>query len=384
MEVNVKDFRDNLHVIEVSADDTAEKVRQKVATAVGLPQDSFLMSFGEKVMGEGADMTQLSAGDTIVVTQKKKDKAVAALRALGETDITEERLWEVAEEKNAQLACLFLQAEVTTVVPEFFLSDSSSYEVETTLLTRLDLSEELIVTRIEEGFLQESQELTEVDLSGLCNVTDIACYFLQDCRSLTALDLSALCNVTQIGGDFLEACTSLTTVDLSGFRNLAAIGTQFLSGCSSLKTLDLSALRSVKSIGPYFLQICSSLTTVNLSGFCVVEEMPATSSLVGCKSLTALDLSGCSAAVYRALESGEHSALVSASSASRKKRSRDEASDTPSVGQATPSTFGRKRIKPAGGWQCEKCGARKTVKGVGFSYKSLYAHRSKCRNVPRR
>ena len=350
MEVNVKDFRDNLHVIEVSADDTAEKVRQKVATAVGLPQDSFLMSFGEKVMGEGADMTQLSAGDTIVVTQKKKDKAVAALRALGETNITEGRLRDVGRECTPEVGCLFLQAEVTTVIPEYFLTDVRR---DSSSLTRLDLSEELIVTEIEEGFLHGGFHDT-----------------------LTELDLSGLCNVTAIGQYFLQFSGSLTTVDLSGLRNITVIEAYFLDQCPSLKTLDLSALRNVKSIYSDFLNDCTSLTTVDLSGFCKVKKMY--SALERCSSLTALDLSGCSAAVYRALESGEHSALVSASSASRKKRSRDEASDTPRVRHATPRPVRERRIKPAGGWQCEKCGARKTVKGVVFNEKSFSAHVRSC------
>ena len=44
-------------------DDTVEGLRRKVASAMGLPEDSFCMSFGDEALGEGADMTQLSAGD---------------------------------------------------------------------------------------------------------------------------------------------------------------------------------------------------------------------------------------------------------------------------------------------------------------------------------
>ena len=43
-------------------------------------------------MGEGYDMTQLSAGDTIVLKKSMKYEALAALHALGETDLTAERL----------------------------------------------------------------------------------------------------------------------------------------------------------------------------------------------------------------------------------------------------------------------------------------------------
>ena len=72
MDVHFEDFRANQHTVEVGADDTVEGLRRKVATAMGLPEDSFCMSFGDEAMGEGADMTQLSAGDTIILTKTKK------------------------------------------------------------------------------------------------------------------------------------------------------------------------------------------------------------------------------------------------------------------------------------------------------------------------
>ena len=89
MEVVIKDCADNSYVIEVGVDDTTETMRQKVASAVGLAEDSFHMGFGGKE--EGDDITQLSAGDTIILTETKKVEARAALHALGE-DITAERL----------------------------------------------------------------------------------------------------------------------------------------------------------------------------------------------------------------------------------------------------------------------------------------------------
>ena len=93
MDLNVV-LSDETHVIEVALADTVENMRRKVASAVGLPEDSFGMSFGDEAMGEGADMTQLSAGDTILVTTTKKFEVVAALRALGETDLTIQRVEE--------------------------------------------------------------------------------------------------------------------------------------------------------------------------------------------------------------------------------------------------------------------------------------------------
>ena len=72
MDLNIKGFDTNLHTVEVGADDTVEGLRRKVASAMGLPEDSFCMSFGDEAMGEGADMTQLSAGDTIILTKTQK------------------------------------------------------------------------------------------------------------------------------------------------------------------------------------------------------------------------------------------------------------------------------------------------------------------------
>ena len=70
MEVVIKDCADNSYVIEVGVDDTTETMRQKVASAVGLAEDSFHMGFGGK--DEGDDITQLSAGDTIILTKSKR------------------------------------------------------------------------------------------------------------------------------------------------------------------------------------------------------------------------------------------------------------------------------------------------------------------------
>ena len=128
MEVTVRGFDDNSYVIEVGEDDTTETMRQKVASAAGLAEDSFHMGFGGK--DEGEDITQLSAGDTIVLTKTSmKYAAIAALHALGETDLTPERLKKV---EDPEVACLLLQAEVATVIPNRFLVGGS--------LTRLDLS----------------------------------------------------------------------------------------------------------------------------------------------------------------------------------------------------------------------------------------------------
>ena len=53
------------------------------------------------------------------------------------------------------MACLLLQAEVATVIPNGFLSSTS--------LTRLDLSAESIVTHIGDSFLEGCTSLTSIE-----------------------------------------------------------------------------------------------------------------------------------------------------------------------------------------------------------------------------
>ena len=244
MDLNIKGFDTNQHTVEVGEDDTVEGLRRKVASAMGLPEDGFCMSFGDEAMGEGADMTQLSAGDTIILTKTQKQEAIAELHALGVTDITAEKLESV---EDPEVACLLLQAEVATVIPKYFLGRTS--------LTRLDLSAESIVTHIGDSFLAECTSLTSIDLSGLSNVTQVGRAFLAYCGSLATLDLSPFSNVRQVGGTFLYRCTSLTTLDLSPLSNLTQVGvepftgntTQFAAFCTSLTSIYLSGCSSVVS-----------------------------------------------------------------------------------------------------------------------------------------
>ena len=245
MDVHFEDFRANQHTVEVGEDDTVEGLRRKVASAMGLPEDGFCMSFGDEAMGEGADMMRLSAGDTIILTKTQKQEAIAELHALGVTNITAEKLQRV---RDPGVACLLLQAEVATVIPNCFLSSSS--------LTRLDLSAESIVTHIGPNFLADCTSLRSINLSGLSNVTHIGSGFLWGCKSLTTIDLSAFSNVTQVGASFLGACTSLTTLDLSPLRNVMSFGlhpftstitTQFAARCTSLTSIYLSGCSSVVS-----------------------------------------------------------------------------------------------------------------------------------------
>ena len=118
MDLTIKGWNGVKDTVELGEDDTPAVMRRKVASAVGLPEDGFVMSFGGVAMDEGYDMTQLSAGDTVVLTKVKKYEARAALHALGETDITAERLESV---RDPEVACLLLQAEVATVIPRDFL-----------------------------------------------------------------------------------------------------------------------------------------------------------------------------------------------------------------------------------------------------------------------
>ena len=335
MDVHFEDFKANQHTVEVGADDTAEHMRRKVASAMGLPEDSFCMSFGDEAMVEGYDMTQLSAGDTIVLTKSMKFEAVAALHALGETDLTIKRLRKV---KDPEVACLLLQVEVATVIPDGFLSYGS--------LTRLDLSAVSFVTQIGDRFLQQCTSLTSIDLSGLSNVTRIGVCFLVGCKSLTNLELTPLNNVTKIENGFLSGCKALTNLDLIPLSNVTHIGSYFLCGCESLTTLDLTPLRNVMEVqegflcgceglttldllplnnvtllGDYFLSNCKALTSLDLSPLNKVKAV-GTTFTSHCTSLTSIYLSGCSSAVSNKVKkSGQLSQLVVEE---RPKRSRDE------------------------------------------------------------
>ena len=241
MDVNVKGFDSNQYTVEVGQDDTVENLKRKVAFAVGLPEDRFWMSFGGEAMGEQAGVTVLSAGDTVILTKTQKYVAIAELHALGETDLTINRLKSV---RDPQVACLLLKAEVATVIPDDFLLRTS--------LTRLDISAKSIVTRIGDGFLADCISLTSIDLSGLNKVTHVGAYFLLNCRSLRSLDLSPFSSVTQLDRGFLSSCKGLTTVDLSPLSNVVSLGlnpvtsiTHFAADCTSLTSIYLSGCSSV-------------------------------------------------------------------------------------------------------------------------------------------
>ena len=291
MEVTVRGFDDTSYVIEVGEDDTTETMRQKVASAAGLAEDSFHMGFGGK--DEGEDITQLSAGDTIVLTKSMKYEAVAALHALGETDLTLERLKKV---EDPEVACLLLQAEVATVIPKYFLSERS--------LTRLDLSAVSFVTQIGDAFLEYCGSLTSIDLSGLSNVTRIGRCFLARCKALTSLDLTPLNKVTVIEIGFLSGCETLTNLDLTPCNNVTKIESCFLFGCKSLTTLDLTPLNNVTKIEIHFLSGCISLTTLDLSPLNKVEDVGSYFA-AKCTSLTSIYLSGCSSAVSNKVKKSE-------------------------------------------------------------------------------
>ena len=262
MEICVETSDGEKYTVDVGVDDTIADIRQKVASATELCEDSFDMSFGGKVLSDGDDTTQLSAGDTVVLTKTKsqKDDAIAALRDLGETNLTTDRFKDLTDPK---LVHLFLQAEVVTEIHGYFLSYRS---------------------------------FEELDLSGVPAVTHILDYFLCNCRSLHTVDLSGWNNVTHIGECFLHTCTSLRTVDLPGWNNVTEVRTSFFENCSALQTLDLSGWSSVTHIPNYFLSNCNALRTVDLSGWASVTHIG--NGFAGCLSLTTLDLSGWSSVTH--------------------------------------------------------------------------------------
>ena len=291
------------HLIEVSVDDTVCDLRRKVASATKLPGNSFGMCIRGEVVGEGEDMTQLSA-DRIVQKQAKEQVAIAALDALGERNLTAARLAEVTD---AKVACLLLQAGVATAITNEFFSGAT--------FVSLDLSAVSGIASIGDGFLQDCTSLEVLDISGLTSVTSVGTCFLWGCKALKELDLTPLSKVTVIQAGFLYECTALTQLDFSPFSGVTSVGThflcgcetlkeldftplssitvieeEFLCGCTSLKQLDLSPFVRVTSIGSYFLQDCKALEELNLSGLLNVRVIEV-QFLCNCSSLTELDLS---------------------------------------------------------------------------------------------
>ena len=282
MELNVEGFDGQTYVVDVDVDDTAKDLRRKVATAVGFAEDSFDMGFGRDDEGEDINITALSAGDTVVLTRNYKQEAIAALRALGETDLSPERLTRVQDPKVARL---FLQAEVVTVIPRIFLA--------LTYLRSLDLSAPLAITAIDDSFLSGCESLTSIDFGGLSRVTSLGQSFLANCTMLPSIDFAGLGSVTRIGHCFLSDCTALASIDFSGLRSLTSLGRWFLSGCTELTSIDFAGLDSVTSLGHSFFSGCTALTSIDfagLSGVTQIEEPRIGETfLEGCTSLETYD-----------------------------------------------------------------------------------------------
>ena len=271
------------HEIEVSVYDTGRYLLRKVASVVGLREGCFDITFRGAVIAEGEDVVQLRGHRVVVTlteTERRKQDAIAALRALGETTLTSQRLGQVTDPK---VACLLLQAGVATAIPDNFFSS--------TAVTCIDLSHASAVTAIGMQVLYGCRSLTKLDLSGLQRVTLIGHSFLHGCTALSTVDLSGLQAVNSLGSTFLAGCTSLSTLDLSGLQAVTSIGDSFLKDCTSLSTIDLSGLQAVNSLGSTFLAGCTSLSTVDLSGLQAVTSIGG-SFLHGCTSLLTVDLSG--------------------------------------------------------------------------------------------
>ena len=307
MDVTIQGYDETEHVIEVGEDDTTEALRRKVATATGLAEDSFHMGFGGKE--EGEDITELSAGDKVVLTKTMKYEAIAALHALGEADITDERLKEVTDPK---VASLFLQAEVVTAIPNSFFQNSAVTcigsscvsivdDIRDTSLphcnTILDLPRLPFVTAIGMQFLESCTMLSTVDLTGMQAVTSIGSYFLSGCTTLSTVDLTGMKSVTSIGDYCLSDCTALSTVDLTGMQAVTSMGDCFLGGCTALSTVDFTGMQAVTSIGNYFLSDCTTLSTVDLTGMKSVTSI-GDYCLSDCTALSTVDLTGMKAVTY--------------------------------------------------------------------------------------
>ena len=304
MELSVQCFGDKDFVIEVGEDDTTATMRQKVASAAGLAEDSFHMGFGGK--DEGEDITELSAGDKVVLKKTTKYEAIAALHALGETDVTSEKLKEVTDLK---VASLLLQAEVVTAIPGGFLRSSAVTcvgssgvsivdDIRDTSLphcdTELDLPNLPFITAIGDLVLENCTALSTVDLTGLKAVTSIGNGFLAKCRTLSRIDFRGMNEVTSIGNGFLCGCVRLSNIDLRGMKAVTSIGNGFLFICPALSSVDLTGMKRVTSFGSSFLANCTRLSKVDLTGMKEVTSI-GSGFLASCATLSTVDLSGMTA-----------------------------------------------------------------------------------------
>ena len=288
-------------MIEVGEDDTTETMRQKVANAAGLAEDSFHMGFGGTE--EGEDITELGDGGIVVLTMTTKSEAIAALHALGEIDVTSERLEKATDPK---VASLLLQAEVVTAIPDGFFSFSRSACTltsiasscvssvddirDTSLHTILDLPKLPFVTAINDSFLFACATLTTVDLTSMHAVASIGHGFLGACTGLTTVDLTGLNALISIGDRFLADCAGLSAVQLPSLEAVTSIGHCFLMGCATLAAVDLTGLNALTSIGHGFLLNCSKLSTAGL-GLHAVTSI-GNSFLGACAALSKVDLRG--------------------------------------------------------------------------------------------
>ena len=265
----------------MDVDDTAKELRRKVATATGLSEFEMYVRGDDE--GENINVKALSAGDTVALAQTKQQESIAALHALGETDLTPERLASVEDPKVAQL---FLQAEVVTAIPKMFLARSN--------LRSLDLSAPLAVTAIGTCFLSQCSSLESINLSGLRNVTTIGAYFLYNCallRTFEPFNFAGLSSVRSLGNNFLSRCTSLTSIDFAGLGSVASVGYDFLSECKGLTSIDFSGLSSVRSLRNNFLCGCTSLTSIDFAGLCSVTSL-GNCFLSRCTALTSINFAG--------------------------------------------------------------------------------------------
>ena len=297
MELVVQGFSKE-YVVEMGEDDTTATMRQKMASAEGLCEDSFHMGFGGKE--EGEDIRELSAGEKVVLTKTPKFEAVTALHALGETDITAETLEQVQEQvRDPGVASLLLQAEVVTAIPDDFFAYSAVTrivcscvsDVDDSCGTTLHIPALTCVTAIGHRFLSECEGLSSVDLSGLQAVTTIGECFLRHCGTLSEVDLSGLQALTTIGDRFLYDCKTLSKVDFTGLQALTTIGDFCLSDCPTLSEVDLSGLQAVTTIGNCFLYDCKTLSKVDFAGLKALTTIGG-SFLSDCPTLSEVDLSG--------------------------------------------------------------------------------------------
>ena len=156
-------------------------------------------------------------------------------------------------------------------------------------ITTIDLTPLTDTLRsVEGGFLSACTQLKSIDIAPLARVEKLPNQLLSNCSSITSIDLASMANRTTLPSSFL-CFTGLTTIDLSPLTKLTALPPKLLKHCTKLKSVKLPpTLEHIDAIPYDFLVGCTSLTALNLAPLCNITTI-GWDFLRGCTAIKKLD-----------------------------------------------------------------------------------------------